>query len=190
MLKSDHVMDSFHRALKNTLHTKVKTMSADETTEYFSRKVSKTCDRFLKQKKPIDRKPVLKEFPKVWKQANIKILLKSIDKYPAQIKSYRPISPLPVIGKIYERLIVERLLTLYSKSGGTSNSQYGFTKGISTVDAVSKLITVVKNSQKIYAIAIFIDISKAFDNLPWASILYQLTKLKCPGKLYNVFRLQ
>lgn len=48
-------------------------------------------------------------FPVAWKKGLIKFLLKSADKDKSNVRSYRPICLLPVIGKLLERLIVVKL---------------------------------------------------------------------------------
>lgn len=48
-------------------------------------------------------------FPEVWKDGEVKIFLKGPEKPPDEVKSYRPITLLPVLGKVYERLIVGRI---------------------------------------------------------------------------------
>jgi len=48
-------------------------------------------------------------FPGLWKQAELKPILKDIQKDSALIKSYRPIALLPVLGKLFERIIVNRV---------------------------------------------------------------------------------
>jgi len=50
-------------------------------------------------------------FPNSWKQAKLRPILKDIQKDPAQVQSYRPIALLPVMGKLFERIIVNRIFT-------------------------------------------------------------------------------
>ncbi|CAB3251735.1 unnamed protein product [Arctia plantaginis] len=49
-------------------------------------------------------------FPRIWRCGNIRIIPKSGDKPPDDPKSYRPITLLPSLGKLLERLVVPRLL--------------------------------------------------------------------------------
>jgi len=51
-------------------------------------------------------------FPDFWKQAVLRPILKNIQKDPAQIQSYRPIALLPVMGKLLERIIVNRQIQI------------------------------------------------------------------------------
>lgn len=60
-------------------------------------------------------------FPSIWKQADVVAILKGPGKDPSSPKSYRPISLLPVLGKIVEKAINRRLLkeTENNRSGRT-----------------------------------------------------------------------
>ena len=48
-------------------------------------------------------------FPKVWKEDSLRVLLRSEDKDVKDPKSYKSICLLPVIGKLFEKLLKMRL---------------------------------------------------------------------------------
>ena len=48
-------------------------------------------------------------FPKIWKEGSLRVLLKGEDKDVKDPKSNRPICLLPVIGKLFEKLLKMRL---------------------------------------------------------------------------------
>ncbi|CAB3261364.1 unnamed protein product [Arctia plantaginis] len=100
-------------------------------------------------------------FPRILRCGNIRIIPKSGDKPSDDPKSYRPITLLPSLGKLLERLVVPRLLP-----GGVKfhNRQFGLTLGKSTTDAVISVRKFVTESKFQYVLAIFLDISGAFDN--------------------------
>lgn len=50
-------------------------------------------------------------FLNVWKTAEVVVFLKSLDRDPSKPNSYRPISLLPVLGKVTERIVVARIST-------------------------------------------------------------------------------
>ena len=55
-------------------------------------------------------------FPTAWKAAMVKIIPKPKSKNKSSVKAYRPISLIPVMGKILEKLLNDRLkYHLYSK---------------------------------------------------------------------------
>lgn len=115
--------------------------------------------------------------PKVWKEANVVILLKGMDKCRTSAGSYRPICLLSVFGKLLERLMVERVMKneRYVKSG----RQYGFEAGRSTEDAWGDVKGYVKNSNRKYVLGVFVDFKGAFDGLEWCVVLEKLKRMEC-----------
>ncbi len=74
-------------------------------------------------------------FPNSWKSAVITPIFKSGD--PAIKSNYRPISILPVVSKIAEKLVAEQLITHLNNSPYTLNPmQFGFRKKHSTEMAI------------------------------------------------------
>ena len=76
------------------------------------------------------------EFPKIWKQGELKVFLKSNGQGPQILKSYRPVTLLPVLGKIAERIIAGRLITFLEGHNFYGESQFGFRSGKSTTGAI------------------------------------------------------
>ena len=77
-------------------------------------------------------------FADKWKISTISMILKP-DKSAALPSSYRPISLLPIIGKLFERILTVRL-TLYMEQNGLVNKfQCGFRKKKSTVHQLIRL---------------------------------------------------
>ena len=54
-------------------------------------------------------------FPLQWKTAQIKMILKP-GKPPDMASSYRPISPLPILSKVLETLLVKKIQSIMSKN--------------------------------------------------------------------------
>lgn len=122
-------------------------------------------------------------FPQIWRRGLIKIIPKSGDKPPDDPKSYRPITLLPSLGKLLERLIVPRLLP-----GGPTfhERQFGFTIGKSTIDAAISVRKTVESSEFKYVIGVFLDISGAFDNAWWPILLLKLKNRGCFSNVYSL----
>lgn len=116
-------------------------------------------------------------FPTPWKSANVIIIKKSMQHDPTEIKSYRPISLLPVLAKALEKVICDRLLD--ESKNNRSPHQYGFVRNKSTFDAIKALIEWHNNSTEKFTVAIFLDISGAFDNLDWDTLHLDLERLGC-----------
>lgn len=125
-------------------------------------------------------------FPRAWKHGQIKALLKDQDREKTDPKSYRPICLLPVIGKLFERLLAELLTPTLEE--GAAPSQHGFRTGRSTEGAITALYDRVQATQERYAIGLFIDFEGAFDTLWWPSILTALKNRRCPRNAYMVLQ--
>lgn len=117
-------------------------------------------------------------FPAALKQAIITPVHKSGDR--DDVNNYRPISVLPVISKILEKLINDRLHKYLEKFKIISDSQFGFRHGRSTEDAVAALSSHIVDQldRKHKCLAVFIDLKKAFDTV---SVPILVQKLECIG---------
>ena len=125
-------------------------------------------------------------FPNEWKRAIVVTLIKSIEKDPANSSSYRPICLLPVIGKVLEGLILQRVKE--SSEGKLSDLQYGFRAGRSTEDAIIRFREMQQESADNYCLGIFLDISGAFNNLWWPDIIARLKEIGCTREIIALIR--
>lgn len=119
---------------------------------------------------------LLSHFPKTWKKAWIRIIPKPGKGDYAVPKAYRPIGLLPVMGKVLEKLIFNRLSWELLRSGGISDKQYGFMPQRSTEDALSDALACVRDglqSKKLVAL-VSLDIEGAFDCAWWPAIVREL----------------
>lgn len=119
-------------------------------------------------------------FPEVWKRAVVVILKKPGKETYTAPKSYRPIGLLPVLGKIYEKLIVGRLK--HHLLPKMSIRQYGFMPQRSTEDSLYALIKNIRENLKNKKITtlISLDIEGAFDSAWWPAIQVRLEEEGCP----------
>ena len=104
-------------------------------------------------------------FPDDWKMAQITPLPKDGDL--TQCNNYRPISLLPLPGKIAEKIVHNRLITYFETNELLNKKQGGFRKNNSTINSVSEfsheIFTAINNRD--ISLATFIDFSKAFDTV-------------------------
>jgi hypothetical protein len=102
-------------------------------------------------------------FPDRLKYSIVKPLYKKGNK--KVVSNYRPISLLTSFSKILEKVLHTRLLDHLHKNSIIGKEQYGFQKGLTTDNAVYKLINEVLkalNNKQIVG-GIFCDLTKAFD---------------------------
>ncbi len=123
--------------------------------------------------------------PKEWKKSVVKVLPKPGKTDFTDAKAYRPISLLPIMGKISEKLIIQRIMYYLKTNNKLSANQYGFTAQTSTEDALHSLTNFIQKSyaQKGFALIIALDISGAFNYAWWPKIICQLKDKKCPKNL-------
>lgn len=127
-------------------------------------------------------------FPTIWKHGVVRAILKNDNKDPTDPRSYRPICLLPFLGKVLERLIKKRLTSTVMHPDYASPHQFGFRKGRSAEDAIHEVRQMVASTQTKYAVAILFDVSAAFDNLRWDSVLDELALRNCPTDLLGLLR--
>ena len=99
------------------------------------------------------------------KRADVVPLYKS--KNYLDTNNYRPTSLLLTISKLLEKLVYKCTYKFLDSSDQIYKSQYGFRTAHSCKNAVSELVsTIIKGKQDgMYTLAVFLDLSKAFDSL-------------------------
>ena len=125
-------------------------------------------------------------FPKKWKMANVVPVYKKNEKNI--VKNYRPISLLPICGKIFEKLIFSSLYTYIFSNGFISDKQSGYRRNDSTV---KQLISITHDIHKAFndgheLRAAFLDISKAFDSVWHDGLIYKLKKIGIEGDMIGI----
>lgn len=92
------------------------------------------------------------------------------------IGNYRPISLLPSISKVFEKIVYNQLYSYFSENDLFYDGQYGFRNNHSTelasIDFIDRILQYLDNKQK--PIAIYMDLSKAFDTLNHNILLNKL----------------
>ncbi|XP_011707944.1 PREDICTED: uncharacterized protein LOC105462792 [Wasmannia auropunctata] len=117
-------------------------------------------------------------FPACWKRARL-VLLKKPGKAEGVPSSYRPICLLNELGKMMERIIVRRIRKCIREGTGLSDDQFGFREQRSTSDAILRLRSLldsVYGEERQHAIAVSLDVTNAFNSLPWKGIRQALVK--------------
>ena len=77
------------------------------------------------------------KFPQEWKKANVAPVHKKNDKQ--LVKNYRPISLLPICGKIFERILYNSLFNFLNQNDLIPPAQSGFKSGDSYINHLSSI---------------------------------------------------
>ena len=122
--------------------------------------------------------------PTAWKLASLRMLLKP-DKPITLTTSYRPISLISSIMKLFERVIEQRLRSHLEYVGFIIKHQSGFRKAKSTDDHLFRLSQSIMESfnRGEHVVAAFLDVEKAFDNVWHNGLRYKIFQLGLPNKM-------
>jgi len=117
-------------------------------------------------------------FPHQWKISRISPVPK-VNK-PTCHSDYRPISILPILSKVYERVILNQLVAYIEKNHLFAEYQSGFRKGHSTISTLLKLKDEILSAMKKgeVTLSIMADYSKAFDTVDYHTLIQKLHKIR------------
>ena len=126
------------------------------------------------------------QFPNEWKKANVVPVHKKGDKQV--LRNYRPVSLLPICGKIFERLLYNNLFGFFIKNDLISSNQSGFKQGDSCIYQLLSITHEIYQSfdNGFEVRAIFLDISKAFDKVWHKGLIFKLKQNWVTGDLLNI----
>ena len=106
------------------------------------------------------------------------------------VSNYRPISLLPLCGKIFEKIIYDNLYTHIFGNKLISDKQSWYRSNDSTVKQLLSITHAIykafDSNQEIRAI--FLDISRAFDRVWYEGIIFKLQQLGVEGEAINIIK--
>jgi len=115
-------------------------------------------------------------YPEKWKVSHVIALPKS---QPPCISKLRPISLLPNVSKIFERLLLNQIFKYFAST--IKSDQHGFMPKSSTTSCLVKMhneLTKYLDIKEVQAVSIIsFDLRKAFDSLPHAILIYKLSHI-------------
>ena len=126
----------------------------------------------------------------MWKLVNVTPIFKKGDKQQS-IKNYRPISLLPICGKMFEKIIFNNLYFYFNSNNLITKNQSGFRPGDSTTNQLLYLVNGIhlefEDPKSLEFRAVFLDISKAFDKVWHQELIVKLKQNGISGNLLMLF---
>ena len=115
-------------------------------------------------------------YPDKWKIAVVTPIPKIA--VPKTCNELRPISILPLPGRIIEKYINNNIQTFLENTKYLHRHQYGFRKNKSTTQAVAALLDKILEGidKGEYSITIYLDLKKAFDTVDHKILLWKLSR--------------
>ena len=150
-----------------------------------------TCDESVVLPLKIIFKSILNNsvYPDLWKIADVTPIFKKEDKQ--LVKNYRPISLLPICGKIFKKLIFTTLYSYLSSNNLITKNKSGFVPGDSCTNQhvflINQIHEAFENKSSLEVRAVFLDISKAFDKVWHKGLIFKLKRNGILVKNYEIF---
>lgn len=130
-------------------------------------------------------------YPSLFKTAKCVPLFKGGELNPLEAVSYRPISVLNSLNKVFEKLIHDQIYRFVERCNILPEFQYGYRKQHNTGQAILDFVQEIKSNinKKLTSIAVFMDLSKAFDTVNKDILSNKITDIgfdsKSESLIYN-----
>lgn len=131
----------------------------------------------------------LSYFPSSFKCAKV-VAIHKRGKDPRLTSSYRPISLLSCIDKIFEKLILSRINVYVAENNLINKEQFGFRHQHSTVHQIKRITNMIKRNkqQRLSTGIILMDIEKAFDSIWHDGLIYKLKNYGFPLYIVKIIK--
>ena len=128
-------------------------------------------------------------FPAIWKRGKVIPILKP-RKPSSDPASYRPISLRSTLGKLFERIVADRLKSFTDHQKLLPQEQFGFRKRHSTVSQLARITDYVTHGYNLHKRTgmVLLDLEKAYNTIWIQGLLYKLITLNLPTYLLFIIK--
>lgn len=128
-------------------------------------------------------------FPKIFKKAKVIPVLKK-GKDPKLPSSYRPISLLSCLDKLFEYVLYRQIMAFAERYNIIHSKQFGFRKEHSTVHQIKRVVNIIETNKasRLSTGAVLLDVEKAFDSIWHDGLIYKLNLLSFPIYIQKIIK--
>ena len=103
--------------------------------------------------------------------------------------SYRPISLLPCLSKLFEIVLQSKIKCFLNSANAIPNHHFGFREKYGTVEQVDRVTSEIRKcfEQKKYCSAVFLDVAQAFDKVWHEGLMYKIKRI-LPVNTHNILQ--
>ena len=164
----------------------IKRLNASNTKDYYGLQVTLLQRNIQYLARPlcmlVNQSIMECSFPNALKVAYITPIHKTGCKM--NVKNYRPVSILPVISKVIEKVVTTQMTEFLETNQLLSPSQYGFRRGYSTESACVHVTELLRDNIDRGGVvgAVFLDLRKAFDTVSHQRLLNKMVNFDFSAK--------
>ena len=129
------------------------------------------------------------EFPVLWNISNISVIHKNGSLHDCD--NYRGISICSCLGKLFTKLLQNRVSNFLKDNNLIEDNQAGFKSDYRTTDQIFIIKTIINKylyKSKKPVFACFVDFTKAFDSVWREALFFKIQSLGIGGNIYNVIK--
>ncbi len=103
-------------------------------------------------------------------------MIPKVGKDKTQPSSYRPISLLPCLSKLFEKVLQIRLNSFLASENTIPSHQFGFREKHGTIEQVNRITSEIRTAFELkeYCAAVFLDVAQAFDRVWLEGLMFKI----------------